>query len=280
MMKDSYTKESLCAGMLEDVRAVAGYMRERAKPRLNGILDPSQRELCAKGIFLRSLCWMETLARLDRPQDFQAVGTCTRFLFETCVDLVLVDHNQKGDLTERMSDWATSAKFKAAEQAVKFYRARGKKVPDVHESLELFYDENGGQVQTLRSKHWNSVHPDRWTGSDLLSDCRTADGFEPVRIPDELGMGLVEFYETQVRRLNWLVHGSGVAILEQARAPWFFLTCAMGFKWSSDLAVLISTLTMKALHFDIAIENIDSERKRLRRERQEALFEQLEREPS
>ena len=66
-MADSYTKESLCAGMLEEARSVAKYMREMVRPRLDGVLSPTEREILATGIFLRSLCWMETLARL-RPR--------------------------------------------------------------------------------------------------------------------------------------------------------------------------------------------------------------------
>jgi hypothetical protein len=274
-MADSYTKESVCAGMLEDVRSVAKYMRETIRPRLDGVLRPTPREIIATGIFLRSLCWMETLARLDRVQDFQAVSTGTRSLLEALVDLVFIDHDDTGELTTKMSDWAASAKFAMSQELVKFYADRDQLVPEQYEALQFFYDGNKSSVPALRSKHWGGKHPPRWTNRQLLLDCRSADQLEPIRIPDELGMSLAEFHETEIRRLNWLVHGSGIAIISNAPESWFYLTCAAGFNWSSDLAVLISALTMKALQFNEAIQDFDSERKSLKSDRLKALFEQL-----
>src|SRR5713101_2174595 len=115
-MTNTYTKESLCAGMWEEARSVTKYMREKVRPRLDGVLSPTHREILATGIFFRSLCWMETLARLDRVQDFQAVSTGTRFLLEACVDLVFIDHDDTEQLSTKMSDWATSAKFLMSQE--------------------------------------------------------------------------------------------------------------------------------------------------------------------
>ncbi|HXM94207.1 MAG TPA: hypothetical protein VOA64_08140 [Candidatus Dormibacteraeota bacterium] len=277
-MADSYTKESLCAGMLEEARSVAKYMREKVRPRLDGVLSPTYREILATGIFLRSLCWMETLARLDHVQDFQAVSTGTRFLLEACVDLVLINHDDDGKLSIKMSDWALSAKFAMSQELVKFYNARNESVPEQHEPLKFFYEANKSSIPSLRSKYWGGKHPQRWTNCQLLSDCQAADKLEPIRIPAELGMSLAAFHESEIRRLNWLVHGSGIAILRHAPEPWYFHTCSLGFNWSSDLAVLISTLTMKTLRLDEATEGMDSERNRLRDDRLAALFEQLKNE--
>jgi hypothetical protein len=276
-MADPYT-ESLCAGMLEGARAVAKYMREKARPRLDSILHPSPREILVSGIFLRSLCWMETLARLDRVQDFQAVSAGTRGLLEACVDAVLIDHDDTGQLTTKMADWATSAKFLMSQEMVNFYAGRNQSVPEQQEPLKLFYDANKSFVSTLRAKHWGGKHPQRWTNSALLSDCIAADKFEPILIPAELGMPLAEFHETEIRRLHWYVHASGTAFLENAPATMFFLMCALGFNWSSDLAVLISALTMKALKLDQAIEYMDSEKRDAKNDQLTAIFQQLKNE--
>jgi hypothetical protein len=177
-----------------------------------------------------------------------------------------------------MSDWASSMKFVMSQELVRFYENMNEPVPEQHEPLKSFYEGNKSSILSLRSEHWGGKHPQRWTNCGLLSDCKTADKLEPIRIPAALGMSLAEFHETGIRRLNWLVHESGIAILKSAPESWFFLTCALGFKWSSDLAVLISALTMKALHIDEAIEDIDSERKRLKDHRLRALLEQLKNE--
>jgi hypothetical protein len=263
---------------LEEARSVAKYMREMVRPRLDGVLSPTEREILATGIFLRSLSWMETLARLDRVQDFQAVSTGTRFLLEACVDLVLISHDNGGQLSIKMSDWASSAKFAMSKELVQFYRARNESVPEQHEPLKFFYEANKSTIPSLRSKHWGGRHPQRWTNCGLLSDCQVADGLEPIRISAELDMSLTAFHETEIRRLNWLVHGSGIAILKNAPEPWYFHTCALGFNWSSRLAVLISALTMKTLRLDEATEGMDAERNRLRDDRLAALFGQLKNE--
>jgi hypothetical protein len=92
---------------------------------------------------------------------------------------------------------------------VQFYLQEGRRVPEVHGPLEVFRDQHKGIIPALRAKHWNGKHPDRWTGNSLPVDCRTADELEPARIPAQLGMGLNEFYETQIRRINWSIHGKG-----------------------------------------------------------------------
>ena len=125
--------------MLAEVQSVAKYMREIVRPRLDAVLSPTQREILATGIFLRSLCWMETLARLDRVQDFQAVATGARFLLEACVDLVLLDHDDTEQLSTKMLDWATSAKFAMSQDLVKFYEDKKRSIPDQYEPLNIFY---------------------------------------------------------------------------------------------------------------------------------------------
>jgi hypothetical protein len=218
---------------------------------------------------------METLERLDHAFDFQAVATCTRSLLEALVDLVLITNDGTGALTAKMGDWATSAKFKACAGAVNYYMRQGQQVPDCHRPMEDFYLQNKLLVGSLRAKHWSNKHPDRWTGANLQADCKEADLLEPIRIQAELETSLDEFYETQIRRMNWSVHGSGVALLGRASEDWFYLFCALAFNWSSKLAVLISILTMKALRFNEAIENMDVERKALKRDRLEAFFAML-----
>lgn len=279
-MTPAYTNESLCSGMLEDVRVVAGYMRQQLRPRLESLLNTSQRELLIQAIFFRALCWMETLARLDKVQDFQAVATCTRSLLESCVDTIFIGHDDAGQLTVKMHDWATSAKFKASQAVVEFYRKRGDRVPEIQEPLERYYEEHKESITPIRTKHWGGDHPQRWTGRRLGADCRTADELEPSRIVPELGKSLTEFHVAEVGRLNWQVHGSGVAILEHSPGQSFFLLCALGFNNSSVLAELISTFTMKALCLEQAHENIALERANLKAERRVALFEQLKSETS
>jgi hypothetical protein len=141
-MTTLHSPEVLCAGMLADVKIAAEHMRNTTRPRLDAILNPSSREICIRDMFFRSLCWMETLARLDRTQDFQAVATCTRFQLENCVDLVLVSSDREGELAAKMEAWSISARYKAAASAVKFYEDRDEQIPDVQMPLHHYYVKN------------------------------------------------------------------------------------------------------------------------------------------
>lgn len=271
----TYTNESICSGMLEDVRVVAAYMRQQIRPRIDSLIHPSPRELLVQAIFFRALCWMETLDRLDRVQDFQAVATCTRSMLESAVDGILIDHDVSEQLGDKMRDWAVSAKFKVSEDLVEFYKKKHQRVPEGQESLERYYKEKKESIAAIRTKHWGGDHKSRWTGHWLGRDCRTADELEPFSVPNHLGKSLAEFHANEVGRLNWLVHGSGVAILEQLPNSAFLLTCALGFYNSSKLAQLISAITMKALRLTEAHIDIDSETAKLKANRVLALFDRL-----
>jgi hypothetical protein len=70
----------LANGFYSGLSSVDEYMRERAKPMLEGVLSPSCREQCIKASFLRAVGWMASLKKLNNPQDFQAIAACTRAL--------------------------------------------------------------------------------------------------------------------------------------------------------------------------------------------------------
>jgi len=267
----THTPEFLSLATLAEVGVVARFMRGRLRPVIKLPTEPSQREVIIQDIFLRSLCWIETLARLNKPQDFQGVATCTRSLLEMCVDVVFIAHDDTGQLTAKMYDWAKSAKFQTSKSIVEFYKKRGEKVPEIQEDLERYFKENKESIVPIRNMHWDGDHQQRWTGRWLGADCQQADELEPTCISAELGKSLAELHIAQIGRLNWLVHGSGVAILQQLPRSWFFHVCSVGFSTSSSLAVLISAVTARALRSDVA----QSEWENLKTERDKALSQRL-----
>lgn len=266
----------LAAGMHAQLKLTSGYIANTVRPRLVGILNPDFREQLIIAAFLRAHCWMSSLERLDNVRDFQAIATSTRALLEICVDVILLTHGDN-DLAEKARDWTVSVKFKSCEQLVQFFQKKNRPIPAESAPLEVFYRTNGTKCAALRARHWNGRHPERWTSKTLLLDCAVADNLEPHTVPIELKMGLEEFYESQIRRINWTIHGSGyAAILLNPRS--FTLTCGLGYKWSTDLSILIAELTMRAMKLTDAVENIRAEWKALKMERYEAMWTQFSRE--
>jgi hypothetical protein len=243
------TPEGIAAGFHQGANAVKGYMQNSAEPMLRLLLSPTNTERCLGVLFDRSLCWMLSLERLNNAQDFQAVAACVRSLLESTVDVILLCHDQSGESAERMVDWATSSKFKHCELAMKFYSDQGKCLPDEHQPMKAFFDQHLTIVPALRAKHWSAIHPPRWTGRNLANDCKEADALEPTFIGAELEMSLAELYESQIRRLNWNVHGSGLAGVQNVPAAAFYLSCALGYKWSADLAMLTTKLILRDTGF-------------------------------
>jgi hypothetical protein len=214
--------------MLEGARVVVTYMRQKLRPKLKTLPNSSPRESLVQAIFLRSLCWMETLSRLDRPQDFQAIAACTRSLVESCVDLIFITHDVTGELTIKMHDWVKSEKFKHSRKVVKFYDEQGQPIPDEQVPLEWHYEHHKDSITAIRDKHRNGDHKSRWTGNALDVDCKAADQLEGKRIKAELGKSLIEFYSVEIGRLNWQVHGSGVAMFEDLPESGFYDICLVG----------------------------------------------------
>lgn len=240
----------LANGFHSGVCAVSRYMRESAKPMLHGVLNPSFQEQSIEALFLRALCWMTTIEKLNAPGDFQAVAACTRGLLEATIDIIFLCNDPKGEAPQKMLDWATSSKFKACKQVIAFYSKRSQPIPDEHQPMLDFYTRHSPLMPSLQAKHgWVKNLPDRWTSRSLPGDCVVADGLEGSAIRDEMKMTLSEFYETQVRRLNWNIHSSGVAAVYGISYDTICALCALAFKSSADLAMLTTMLALRNVGF-------------------------------
>jgi hypothetical protein len=100
----------------------------------------------------------------------------------------------------------------------KFYGEKGVTVPNVYEDPERFYQNEKTIVDDMRRTLWplkknpaKAEHPKRWTGSsDLSVDIEEADRLYGAEIEANLGVGLLEYYRTEYRKMNWQIH-SGIA---------------------------------------------------------------------
>jgi hypothetical protein len=128
---------------------ITRYMSERVAPRLEGILNKSSREQCVHRCFLKALCWMKTLTKLNEGAGFQAVTAGVRSLLEIAVDLILIRHDEQAP--QRLLDWETCVKFKAAAGLVKYFASCRVTIPDEYKPLEIFHTQNRTRVTAIKS---------------------------------------------------------------------------------------------------------------------------------
>jgi hypothetical protein len=250
---DAIPKSELAQAFHIGVCGLGKYMRESAHPMLRGVFSPSVQEQCVHALFLRSLGWVTTLEVLKGPPHFQAIATSARALLEAAVDVVLLCKGPNG-APQEMLDWTISAKLKLCKEVINFYKAQGQALPDEHKPMLDFYTQQTPLIGALHSSHGWNRHPDRWTGRNLLDDCVVADGLAGPMIRAEMEMTLSEFYQTQIRRLNWQIHSSGLAGVYNISKEVIIAQCALLFKWSTDLATVTTQLALLNAGFAVSQE--------------------------
>jgi hypothetical protein len=231
-------------GHLRGVSIVANYMKDSDNNVLDVLIRPTCRETYMHGLFLRAAFWMLTLEKLNTPRDVQAIQSCTRSLLEITTDMILL-HNDKTKTSIRMMlYWDRSQKLHAGETMVEYYKKRNLPIPDVIEDVAEFVQNKKARIQKKRLALWNTIrHPSRWTGNrSLLADVIEADRQYGSAISADLKMTLEEYYETEYRRLNWFVHGSGLTGIMKLEPEIYYSICGVAFKWCSDMAMLCTKI--------------------------------------
>jgi hypothetical protein len=273
-------EKALATGFYHGLELVADYMMKRVHPLQEGLIKPTDRENCMRGLFLRSVGLINTLKRLNDPLDFQTIVSITRALFELTIDTILVHNDKSPNSAAKIHWWGESAKLKHAEQAIGYYSRNRRAVPDHHQTLVNFVSRSKSLIDSMRSGLWPTSrgtpkHPDRWTNQDLLSDSREADRLERASVTSELLMSLEEFYETEFRRMCWNVHGSGVVTVAGVPEAAFYLTAGLGYKWSTDFGMFISGLLLKDFGFAEHFNQLELEWNEIRKARVTALEKQV-----
>jgi hypothetical protein len=265
--------DAFTTGLFQGVKIVGGYMKERASPVLQGLMNMPEREECLYGLFLRADAWMQTLRMLDRAVHVQAIVAGNRSLLETAVDMILVHIDPTPASTERMRWWEESAKLKAAEAILTYFDQRHLHPPDVYQAQASFVANRKNEIEMQRQSLWPGrqdprKHPDRWTGSrNLLQDVRVADQHYEHVIKQDLGTGLEEYYETEYRKMNFMVHGSTLAGFRNLKAETITYVCAISFKVCTELAMFCTKLALEDFGFADHVPALREEWERIRKDR-------------
>lgn len=249
------------------------YMK-KCEPMIMAVLPRSEfrhRDDAIKAVWIRAYAWMQSLEVLNHTKHIQAISAGNRSLLEFTVDLVLLHTDPTNNSGWKMHHLAFSERLKAAEQLISFYGVGN--VPVAHSEAESFVLREKGSIENMRKQLWPSakdtnkgVHPERWTGRDLFRDVESADMAYGDQIRASLGMSLAEYYRTEYRRMNWLIHSTMAGVTNLDRL-YYSNAAVLALKWSQDLAMFCTQVTLKDQQYHEAIENLNAEWRELREHR-------------
>ena len=274
--------KAFATGPFQGARIVTKYMKDRYVliSEAEGNSETGYKTGCIKRLWIRAYLWMQTLAKLDHPLDFQAISVGNRALLEFLVDLILLHHDKTYELAAKMFWWGESEKLREAEQVIDFYDKQGLSVPDEFEAQKMFRKTDKIKIEDMRKTHWPnrknpSTHPKRWTGnSTLLEDITDADQLYGSVVKAEIGSTLTEYYRTHYREMNWRIH-SGVASLGDQPPEAFYLICGFGFKWCADFAMLCTRIALTDLGLDGSLTDFEQEWEGIKRKRDHVYIHEL-----
>lgn len=259
--------------MFAGIQLYREYMK-KCEPMIMGVI-PRQalkhRDGAVQAVWIRAYAWMQSLELLNHTKHIQAISAGNRSLLEFAVDLVLLHTDQTNSSGWKMYHLAFSERLRAAEQLVEFYGAGN--VPAIHAEAESFIRREKNSIDDMRRTLWpnarnpaKAVHPDRWTGRDLFRDVESADTVYGDQIKASLGMSLAEYYRTEYRRMNWLIHSTMAGVTNLDRI-YYSNASVLALKWCQDLAMFCTQVTLKDQQFHQAIDDLNQQWRELRRQR-------------
>lgn len=253
---DIRESEAWASRCYQDVQQVGDFMKSKVNPFFDGINKTSDRDVYIHGLFLRAVAWMLSLNNLNHGKHFQAIISGVRSLLEITTDLILLHYDNTNASAWRMRWWGLSSKLKAAKAVINFYATRAKKaVPYEDEDIVLFVQNEEAVISDMRQKLWPDLsdpnkgrHPERWTDRrTLLQDVQEADRLHGTVIESHLGSNLEEFYETEYRRMNWNVHGSGLTGIRDIPPEGVNVMCGLGYLWGARLSMICIDVVLRDL---------------------------------
>lgn len=259
--------------MFAGIQLYREYMR-KCEPMIMAVIPRpalGHRDVAIQAVWMRAYAWMQSLELLNHTKHIQAISAGNRSLLEFSVDLVLLHTDQTNSGGWKMYHLAFSERLKAAEQLVQFYGPGN--VPAVHAEAESFILREKNSIDDMRRTLWpnakdpsKAAHPDRWTGRNLFTDVEAADVAYGDQIKTSLGMSLAEYYRTEYRRMNWLIHSTMAGVTNLDRI-YYSNAAVLALKWCQDLAMFCTQVTLKDQQFHDAIADLNTQWRELRHQR-------------
>ncbi|MGI8787444.1 MAG: hypothetical protein ACR2HG_06775 [Pyrinomonadaceae bacterium] len=238
--------------------------------------DTNYRDDCIKGLWSRIYFWLYSLSRLNATRDFQAFGSANRAILEITIDLVLLHQDKSNSSGWKMYWWSRSEKLQGAEQVIKFFIEANIDIPNIYTEQQNFIKREQPMISHMRKMLWNGKHPKRWTGNRYLSeDVKNADVFWGGKFLEVLNKTLLEYFQTEYKKMNWYVH-SGVASFWDLPKESFPIISAFFLKGCSDFASLSTQIVIKDFGLSEHLPNYKQELEKLEFESLESYIRNME----
>ncbi len=181
---------------------------------LNTLLSLTPREQCFIGTYYRTLGNVETLLRLDKSKDFQAIAMLARTLFELAVDIRLLEKIPDG--WGKMLAFADLEKLRAAKRIIGFKASNP--TADIDTTIyDSFASLNEQRITSLENSLWPGIkRVKHWSGLDLFG-----------RVT-KLGSPFDQIYAVDYPRISWYAH-PGLTGVMNVQAVTFIHLCAYAF---------------------------------------------------
>ena len=193
-------------------------MNEFDKAEVKGVIDtvlsPTPRDNCFIGTYYRIIGNVETLLRMDKSKDFQAIAMLSRALFELAVDIRLLEVISDG--WGKMIAFVDLDKLRLAEKIVQF-KTDNPNVDVRTEVYQNFITKNSARILGQKKSLWpGKGRPRHWSNLDLAK--RT----EKVKAPFD------QMYAEDYARISWYAHPGLTGILNVPAIAFIHL-CAYAF---------------------------------------------------
>jgi hypothetical protein len=244
---------------------VRKFIAEVVAPRVNAVLGPkgAHQRRTYRLLLERANFWLDSIDRLNKPGDVQAIASGARALFELVVDLTLLAHDPQGHPYEKFFSWEGSANFAADERMDKTFQETGvpPEVADVVAATRAVLAKERPSVLEARKKYWKGKHPPRWTGRHFDADVREADRLRGNR-------SLEQMYALVHARLCMNVHGSTLANLRSLDEEHYSANAGVGYSLIARFACDAAELVLRLVdahdgEVALAIAHLDARRQEL-----------------
>jgi hypothetical protein len=210
---------ALSTGLYQGCRLVSEFIHSDVRPRVAKAIkakegQPSDPTITILGQIVRISEWLKSFAKLDSPEDYQAVSAGTRAILESAIDVALLTYDDSQ--WKAVHAWEESAQLGQAIAMDAYSRRQSTVVEGEHKARVHFIETRRKDIEAdrlargwcRRDKRKNRevpTHPGRWTNRNLQVDAQMADKLVPGKYSFE------EIYETRYRELCYCTHGSGSA---------------------------------------------------------------------
>ncbi|MHB8487563.1 MAG: DUF5677 domain-containing protein [Candidatus Acidiferrales bacterium] len=200
------------------IKSMHAFDAAEVKGVIDTIISPTPRDNCFIGTYYRTLGNVETLLRLNKSKDFQAIAMLARALFELSVDCRFLENTPQAWVG--VLEYANVEKLRAAKKIIKFKQKNPDAAIDTT-IFDSFVARNAERITRVQKSLWpNSKELVHWSGLTLRQRV------EQLKAPFD------QVYAVDYARLSWYVH-SGLTGVMNLAAEVFIHLCAYAYHIAS-----------------------------------------------